>query len=718
MLVFIVVGLVFNWFELNKVFKNNDVVETGNDMSMAQFNIESVYQQIKNNRNPFVFDKQQLYPYTINISLSDPGVSNLGLYAPLRRWFTEAQAIPLIMIINTFFASCLMYFFLRRVKVKIGLSVLLAIVYAYTSIIPFKYLGHYTYTAVYLFPLGGLLFLKWSEAKHKLETIGWTSLIGLYGAYVILLNFYYFVGITIVGGIIALYQFISRQMTRDRWKQIGLSVPIVGIIMLALLRPWLLAVKQFAVMDSRTPTAGFAGATELSGDLIGIFLPTRNHFWYQGLSKLIPPDTQYVRYWQGLVEQNSNHSIYPGLLVIIGILVLVLNRKKLAQKVRVRMAPFMWSGIVFCLLLLGPFLKIASRIAINLEGVSVVFPLPFLILHYLPGMASLRAPTRFFPLAMFFVVIILGIGLTELLKNHKKFGWKKWGVVLIILLMAEMYTVPTQTKTRALPSEQYKVMAQDQIHGTVLEIPFTVRDGFQYLGEKDAISFQNGSLDYQRPVLGGYFSRLHPDIFAYYHDLYFVGKILDLLDTKANYLNSLDIEQVEKELDFLDVRYILLRKNETYTTFIQTVLTKLSAKLISSGEDYVLYQREIGDNNFDKVKLGEKDDYLYVAQGMGPREDGYRAIVQQKAKLFWKTNIETDVLSLSAESTKARMVKIYLGEILLGEMEITPEKKVYQWELENKLDGMQILTLVVENLEPGESMDSQTGIKIYEYGSL
>ena len=709
--IFLLTSVWFHWFDWASVIKNENKAVLGTDLSMAEFNIESVYQQIKQHKNLFIFEGRQVYPYTINIALNDPGVSNLVWYYPLRAWFSPSQAVGLIMIINTFLASCLMYLFLRKVRVKNELAILLALIFAYASTAPFRNLGHYTYTAVYIFPLGAWMLLKWGEAKNRVETIIWAGLGGLYGAFVLMLNFYYFIGIAIATGLTSIYYVFKNKPTLDWWKKVSVTLLASTVIMITLLTPWIKSVGQFIKIDSQVPAAGFAGATELSGDLLGVLIPTNNHWWYQELIKLLPPDTRYFRFWQNLVDQNSNHSIYAGVFVILGIALLIVKRKKLAQ-------PYGWGATVFGLLLLGPFLKIASRIAIDLEGISVVFPLPFLLLHYLPGMASLRAPTRFFPLAMFFLVVVIGIGVTEWMKQLSSDKWKKWGVVLGCVILVEIYTIPLSSNTLTIPDDLYYTIGNDPLPGTILEIPFVVRDGFEYLGEKDAVSFQNGSLIYDKPVLGGYFARLHPDIFSYYQEQYFVGNVLRLLDEKRNNLTDLDVQRVSRELDFLNVRYIMLRQNESYTPIIQAILTKLPTKLISSVQDFSLYQINIKQDSYDVVKLGQPDDYLYIAQGLGPREDGYRAIVQKKAKLFWKTSTQTKSLSLTSSSEIKRRVKVYLGNILLGEIEVGPEKNTYKWEVGSIPTEIQILTLVVENVRRGESMNSRNGVKIYEYGTL
>ena len=708
--VFVGINILFQWFDWTRVIRNENLSYQGTDYSMSEFNIESVYQQIKSDQNLFVFEGRYVYPYTINISLSDPGVSNLVWYYPLRTWFSSAQTVRLIMIVNTLLASCLMYLFLHKLRVKSELAMLLALIFAYASAAPFRNLGHYTYTAIYIFPLGAWMLYKWGETKKKIETIMWALLAGLYGAFVLMLNFYYFIGIAVAVSFAGIYCVLKNQLTNKRAGKIAVSLLTAAVIMMTLLIPWIKAVEQFVKIESQVPVNGFAGANELSGDLLGILMPSESHLWYQKLRSIFP--------WEELITQNSDHSIYLSILFLVGVVIVVINFRRLSGKIRREIVPYGLMAIFFGALLFGPFLKVAGKIAVNLEGVSVVIPMPFLILHYLPGMESLRAPTRFFPLAVFFLVVIIGLSVTEWIRRLPPDKWKKWVIALGCVILVEIYTVPLSKNTLSVPSDLYDTIGNDLRTGTILEIPFVVRDGFEYLGAKDSISFQNGSLRYNKPVLGGYFARLHPDIFSYYRELYFVGNVLRLLDGKRNDLSDLDIERVKRELDFLDVRYLMLRQNESYSKVIQTILSKLPTKLVRSGQDFSLYEIDLKQENYDIIKLGQIDDNLFAAQGLGSREDGYRAIVQAKAKIFWKTKEQTKSLAITSSSETVRRIKVYLGETLLEEINVGPEKKTYKWELGSTRTGIQIITFVIENLRRGEIMNNENGVKIYEYGAL
>jgi len=713
-LVTLVTGnLLWHAHDWSEIINPSSTVEVGTDWAMAEFNAESVYQQIINGRNPFVFRAQQVYPYTLQIALSDPGVSNMLFYYPLRQVFNPTQVVRLILVGSSWLASYLMYLLLNKVKVRKEIALGLALIYAYVAIAPFRYLGHYTYAAVYLFPAGALLISKIGETKSKIGLIGWAGLGGAFCAFTLLLNFYYFVGIGIALGIAGGYVVWARKLNWQTIKKMFVVSVIAIITSAVLLFPWIMAVQKSLIVEARVPASGFAGANELSADLLGFVLPTTQHAWYQLVSSFFANRFPEYGVGQKLITENTNHSVYLG----IGLLGLIgscfLRRKELDKKTREQMILYGGEALLLGALLLGPFLKIAGRIGINLEGVSAVLPLPFVILHYFPGMESLRAPTRFFPMVLFFVIICLGIAITTWINKRGGQSWHKWAVAILALVIVEHFTLPVKQQRELIPRDFYQEIATDTNEGTVWEIPFTVRDGFTYLGSKDAIAFQNGSLVYDKPVLGGYFARLHPDVFSYYQELYFVGKVLKRLDNQTIDWAKIDILKAKNELAFLNVRYIILREAEGYTAEIEHVLLQLGAEKIRQAQGYGLYKITRRETSNAGMALGKADDYLYIAQGLGPREDGYRAIVQEKAKLFIKTVGGSERVAISAAADKPRKMRIFFEEQLLGEVEVTTKKQTFEWKTLPTEEGIKTITMVMMSIGEGERLDSQHSIRIY-----
>src|SRR3989339_2210020 len=97
----------------------------------------------------------------------------------------------------------------------------------------------------------------------------------------------------------------------------------------------------------------------------------------------------------------------------------------------------------------------------------------------------------------------------------------------------------------------------------------------------------NGPLIYDKPVIGGYLARVNQGIFDYYKNLPFIDYILSITD-KGNYnpekekprpLNIFpfqgDIKLAKQEIDFLDIKYILLKNDEKYTKNISELIETL-----------------------------------------------------------------------------------------------------------------------------------------------
>jgi hypothetical protein len=102
----------------------------------------------------------------------------------------------------------------------------------------------------------------------------------------------------------------------------------------------------------------------------------------------------------------------------------------------------------------------------------------------------------------------------------------------------------------------------------------------------------NGHFYHGKPIIGGYFARVPMSIFNYYKKLPFIGYITRIID-KGNYeplkespkdvvitpLES-DIDAVKNEIDFLSIKYVLLKNNEKYSLPISQILTNTGFKLV------------------------------------------------------------------------------------------------------------------------------------------
>ena len=158
---------------------------------------------------------------------------------------------------------------------------------------------------------------------------------------------------------------------------------------------------------------------------------------------------------------------------------------------------------------------------------------------------------------------------------------------------------------QVIPLKIYRKISLDTEKSTVLEIPFTVRDGFRYTGFVHSKMSIHGTLLHQKPVIGGYLPRINEYVFDYYRNLLFIGYVAQIID-KGNYNPyteqpkdpvivpfSYPIEDVVKELDFLNIQYIILKNDETYTETIAHIIQTAGYARVLQDKGYDLYSKKI-----------------------------------------------------------------------------------------------------------------------------
>jgi len=518
-----------------------------------------------------------------------------------------------------------------------------------------------------------------------------------------LTNFYYFFIVLFAILFYLLFYFLKNKKLLIKIARVNLANFIVAFFtFLAVLIPWIIQVAQFLYFDGFEKQAGFAGSPILSADLLSFFTPSEYNPIYKKIFSSLPTSmSPFVKY-QRFFFNGWERFAYPGIIILLIYFVLIFFRKKLPVDLVKKIQPHFLISLFFALLSMGPFFKVFNRWALPLgDGISFVLPLPFIVLHYFPILSSLRAPMRFNPgfvfLAALVSAFVLNYFLVKLVSNKKRSIF--FLIIFLIFVFDQIYTIPPKF-SQPVPNKLYKEIKNDKEKSAVLEIPLTVRDGFQYLGFVHAIGTMNGPLIYDKPVIGGYLARVNQGIFDYYKNLPFIDYILSITD-KGNYnpekekprpLNIFpfqgDIKLAKREIDFLDIKYILLKNDEKYTKNIKELIEKLGYSMTLKDEKYDLYEREIIKKNFEAVSFGSINDNLFTAAGWSFREDGYRWALGKQAKVFIKTNnINKQKLTFETLSFyQPQKVKVYINKKYVGEEEVSIEKNRYIIDISGKLE--------------------------------
>ncbi len=726
-ILFIIINILFNVQTLNEIITpdSEDRVAAG-DSTMAEFILENNYQNILRGENPFIIHQKLFYPFDINLSLNDPGTTNVFFFFILRPLFTIHKSMLIVVLVNSFLSNFLMYLLLKKFKISTSIAFILSLSYGFMPVAGYRLLGHYTYTSIYYFPLFFLLVLSFIEKKNFAGKASLALLFGTLMPLLLLHNFYFFLIVSMTIGMYTVYYlFFNTYKTIEFYVRNFFYITLSIVPFILILLPWFQAVRYFNLTDVVSPTPGYGGAVELSGDLLGFITPSEHNPFYRFIIFSFANIFPYFEKFKWFYLFNAEKFIYPGLFILFTYLFIFIKYKKIPVTLQKTIQPHFFISLIFGIFLLGPFLKIANKFALVLdEGINVFFPLPFLILHYLPGLGALRAPTRFLPAFVFLSLIAVAYIWQWF---YSKFSQKKriymLAIALVIFIVDQYYILPEKT-TFDFPIKSYKFIKNDPENATVMEIPFTVRDGFEYIGFVHGISPMNGHFYHGKPIIGGYFARVPVAIFNYYKSLPFIGYITQIID-KGNYEPmkepakevvitpfKADLKQAKQEVDFLSIKYVLLKNNEKYSKPISTILTAIGfVKQMPDGE-YDLYVRPLDKTIYNNHQFGANNDLLYTGQGFTNSGKNYRVISGSRAKVFLKVpdssfmNLEYSIEPIANIHT----VDIYVNNVFITSKDLTNVMKTYHIsEISSVHSGINTIMFIF----PNQKNNSESSVKFY-----
>ena len=695
-IVLILIVIIFNLTLVKEAitsFTSTDVFIS--DGLLTEFLSENAYQNLITGKNLFSLSNSLVYPFQINTALNDPNASNALFFLFLRSFFTSYVSTILIVLLQFFLSGILIYKLLRSIKIRSEVSFLISLSFTFMPFMSHRVLGHYSYTAHYLFPLAYLLIINFFNAlKSKLKIV-YSILFGLSMAWALMANPYYFFSLVISYVLFLIYYLVFKR--RILWKQIlekWQYTLLAAAAFIVVLIPWLAKVYETYLFQEPTPTVGIGSSITLSADLISFITPSYYNpiykFIFIDLLGSLPHSTRVVNFY----TDSWNRFAYPGLIFIFSGLSVVFFRKKIPSKIKTNIYPFLFVTTGFVIMTLGPFLKVFNKWAIIIdEGIAIFLPLPYLIIHYIPFLNGLRAPMRFTPAYVFFGLIGSAFLINYLFsKLNKKYVLYFTIGLFLLFLVDQNYQIPN-AQDQNIPTKIYQYIKADKSNSTVLEIPYTLRDGLRYIGFVHAIEPLKGTLIYNKSTMGGYLPRIQPYTFSYYEHLLFMNYIASITD-KGNYNPfrqkpgpltitefSSTNEDVTREVDFFDIEYIILKNDEEYSNIIRTLISEVGFDKILTEQNTDLYYRKSSNIFFSEIDFGSREDYLYVIDGLSESSGNYRKVTTDVVRLFVKPQ-NTRQLTLVAKSTKSSEVKVYLNKVYIGKILLKPGKQEYKIPIE------------------------------------
>ena len=194
--------------------------------------------------------------------------------------------------------------------------------------------------------------------------------------------------------------------------------------------------------------------------------------------------------------------------VLLAIAAVVLRRSEQATRT------WMVVAAAFGIWALGPFLAMFG------ERVNVL--LPAILIRYVPVVANARVPARAIVLVYLAVAMLAACGFAALRSRGARFP----ALALAGVLVIDYAPRPVDVFRLDRPSI-YDVIKSDPSPGVVCELPLGLRDSFGEHGRFDSRVLWYQTL-HERPMTGGFVSRLPPRVIEGYRDSPILGSLVRL----------------------------------------------------------------------------------------------------------------------------------------------------------------------------------------------
>jgi len=641
------------WRQVLYPEKQNEIIIQG-ESSIYEFVAETVRLNILSGKNPFTSIESVLYPLGWNFALEDIAPMN-GFYFLLLRPFLQIhQSMMLILVINIFLSNVSMYLLLRFLKIRKDVAFLAGFMYGFTPWVSLRIGAHPSYTALYVFPLITHCFLYLINSKRN-KTLAAILLAGIM-AITVLTNLYFTV-MMVVLTTVAFFIFLILdkktlyQVITDNVRYIILTC----ISALILLTPWITESYRGTQFSQYKKPTSLVDAITYSADVFNIILPSYGNPFIKPFLKFISKAFPYAN--RGVFEGY----IYPGIIILVGYTVIFYYWKKQRKITKILVITSM------CMLILtfGPFLQV--------YGKNLYIPLPYIVLHYIPYLQMARAPGRFIILFIFLACVVISMGLHAVLNKISK---KRQLIIFFILFCIAIVDQSFQggpPLVLPIPNKIFSYLdkKEDPTQSSVLNIPFTIRDGLQSLGYYHGVWFTRTQLLFRKPIFSIYAGRLSDDTFRYYQS----NVLFALLDKAINTPNadyeslfkSADVKGVDKTMRFLDINYVILDTREKYYPFVLRLLKQVGLNETLSDKNYLLMSRsKLSGEFFPKTLYAPEDQFLFEKEWTPFMNgiNGGRWINGNKAIVVFKTNKPRPIYLhfLAKTADKSQNVSIYMNK--------------------------------------------------------
>jgi len=244
------------------------------------------------------------------------------------------------------------------------------------------------------------------------------------------------------------------------------------------------------------------------------------------------------------------------------------------------LTPWVFSGTVFMLWALGPWLTVFGR--------QTPLMLPTIVLRYVPIASNARIPGRAMVVVSLMIAVLAAIGFERLLNRGRAARIAAW--CLFLMLTIECVPARPPVYVPAIPS-QYFALRDRPKKGAVCELPLGLRDGFGETGSLDEAVLLHQTI-HERPIAGGFVARLPPSIAREYAAMPVVGSLLQLsagakiLETDA----SRSPHEAATWLASAGIAFVVLDTRRASPELIEYVQSTIELKRIAEEDGRIFYE--------------------------------------------------------------------------------------------------------------------------------
>ncbi|MEA2204776.1 MAG: hypothetical protein QOE77_1552 [Blastocatellia bacterium] len=389
-----------------------------------------------------------------------------------------------------------------------------------------------------------------------------------------------------------------RTILKEKIRALGMRrILLTGALSVAIMMPFLL--NHFSSKVIKPPVME---SSNYSANLAGFVIPEPNRTPLYG--------NMFAALSARLTKGSDGRETFIGFPVLLFAIVGLLALKDRMIRVAATVA------LVFLILSLGPTLK--------MFGTETSVPLPYALLMKLPPFDLGRTPIRFVVIAIFFLTIIAGAGLTWTQTTLQSAKGSKAALTLLLLVFLWTATEAYWPFPRQMPFHPPAELAQI-VAGPVLNLPASRFDGYAALLQ----------VFHHQPIATGYISRFSEEQVAQVENL---ARVVDKESDACSELARQGIRNlIMNPVPYLEAPY----------HFGSCPLNILDLRLKASYSRYEMGAR---------IDLSSASSERFLGYGWSPGEPNARWTERGKAIVYFALDQPQIVTSRTSPSRAASLL--------------------------------------------------------------